>query len=296
MEGDHEGRGQKLLKKAEKKLLFTNCSCVPSFANSNYEDAAQLLHKSANSFKLAKSWDKAGSVFIKLSKCHMKLDSKYEAANAYVDAAHCYKKTSTKGAISCLKRAVTIFTEIGRHYNAAKFCKEIGELYELNQDLENAKTYFERAAEYFELGDGPTLAIQCKQKVAQFSAQLQEYQKAIKIYEDISKQSLDNNLLKYGVRGYLLNSGICQLCQEDIVAISNSLEHYQDLDPTFSKTHEYRFLADLAASIEEEDAAKFTRVVDEFNKMTPLDSWKSTLLMKVKDALKAKEMEEDDLT
>lgn len=26
------------------------------------------------------------------------------------------------------------------------------------------------------------------------------------------------------------------------------------------------------------------------------DSWKSTLLLKVKDALKAKEMEEDDLT
>ncbi|CAL0328328.1 unnamed protein product [Lupinus luteus] len=295
MDNEDAVRGQQFLNKAHKKLICT-CSCVPSYANSNFEDAAQLLHKSANSFKLAKSWDKAGSVFIKLSKCHVKLDSKYEAAKAYVDAAHCYKKVSTQGAISCLKQAVTIFTEIGRHYIAAKHCKEIGELYELNQDLENARSYFEKAAEYFELGDGPTLAIQCKQKVAQFSAQLQQYQKAIKIYEDISKQSLEINLLKYGVRGYLLNSGICQLCIGDSVATFNALEHYQDLDPTFSRTHEYKFLADLAASIDEEDVAKFTRVVHEFNKITPLDSWKSTLLLKVKDALKAKEMEEDDLT
>lgn len=53
------------------------------------------------------------------------------------------------------------------------------------------------------------------------------YQKAIKIYEDIARQSLDSNLLKYGVRGHLLNSGLCQLVQGDFVAITNSLERYQ---------------------------------------------------------------------
>ncbi|KAK7339999.1 hypothetical protein VNO77_20690 [Canavalia gladiata] len=288
---DHIARGQQLARKAENKI---SCGCF--FFASNYEDAAQLFHNSATSFKLAKSWDKAGSVFIKSSKCHMKVDNKYDAANAYVDAARCYKKTSTKGAISCLNQAVTIFTEIGRHIMAAKYSKEIGELYELNQDIEHAKSYFERAAELFGLADATTSVIQCKLKVAQFSAQLQQYQKAINIYEDIAQQSLNNNLLKYGVRGHLLNSGLCQLSQGDFVAITNSLERYQDLDPTFSRTREYKFLADLAASIDEEDVEKFTRVVKEFNIITPLDSWKSTLLSKVKDALEVKEMEEDDLT
>jgi hypothetical protein len=55
------------------------------------------------------------------------------------------------------------------------------------------------------------------------------YQNAIKIYEDIAQQSLNNNLLKYGVRGYLLNSGLCELCKGDIVAITNALERYQVL-------------------------------------------------------------------
>lgn len=53
------------------------------------------------------------------------------------------------------------------------------------------------------------------------------YQKAIQIYEEVARYSLNNNLLKYGARGHLLNAGICQLCKGDIVAINNALDKYQ---------------------------------------------------------------------
>lgn len=53
------------------------------------------------------------------------------------------------------------------------------------------------------------------------------YPKAIDIYEEIAQQSLNNNLLRYGVKGHLLNAGLCQLCRGDVVAITNSLERYQ---------------------------------------------------------------------
>lgn len=83
---------------------------------------------------LVLSGDKAGAVYVKLANCHLKvsvnpsvvsrlslllfsfglthkifsvlesrfplrsqLDSKHEAANAYADAAHCYKKSNIKG-------------------------------------------------------------------------------------------------------------------------------------------------------------------------------------------------------
>ncbi|KAL5550683.1 hypothetical protein UlMin_000859 [Ulmus minor] len=287
---DHIQKGEEFEKKADKKAngwgLFS----------SKYEDAAELYAKSANHFKLAKSWDRAGSVFIKLSNCYMKVDSKHEAASAYVDAANCYKKTSTKGAISCLEKAVNIFMDNGRDNMAARYCMEVGKLYEAEQSFEKAMLYFERAAEFHEIGGGTSSANQCKLKVAQFSAQLEQYQKAIQIYEEVARESLNNNLLKYGVRGHLLNAGLCQLCKGDFVAITNSLERYQDLDLTFSRTREYKFLADLASAIDEEDVAKFTGVTKEFNSITPLDSWKTTLLLRVKESVKAKELEEDDLT
>lgn len=53
------------------------------------------------------------------------------------------------------------------------------------------------------------------------------YPKAIEIFEEIARQSMNNNLLKYSVKGILLNAGICQLCRGDVVAITNSLERYQ---------------------------------------------------------------------
>ncbi|XP_027335021.1 alpha-soluble NSF attachment protein 2 isoform X1 [Abrus precatorius] len=287
---DQLSKAEDFERKAEKKLsgwgLF----------GSKYEDAADLFDKAANSFKLAKSWDRAGSTYLKLANCHLKLESKHEAAQAYVDAAHCYKKTLINEAVSCLNNAVDLFCDIGRLSMAARYLKEIAELYESEQNIEQAAVYYEKSADFFQNEEVTTSANQCKQKVAQFSAQLEQYQKSIEIYEEIARQSLNSNLLKYGVKGHLLNAGICQLCKGDVVAITNALERYQELDPTFSGTREYRLLADVAAAIDEEDVGKFTDVVKEFDSMTPLDSWKTTLLLRVKEKLKAKELEEDDLT
>ncbi|GMH26373.1 hypothetical protein Nepgr_028216 [Nepenthes gracilis] len=286
---DQTARGEEFERKAEKKIsgwgLF----------GSKYEDAAELYEKAANSYKLAKSWDQAASVYTKLADCHLKLDSKHEAAGAYVGAANCYKKISVKQAISCLKRAVNLFSDIGRFNMAGRHCKEIGELYEQEQDFDQSVAYFERAAEFFE-GEGVTTsANQCKQKVAQFSAQLGRYPQAIEIFEEIARHSINNNLLKYGVRGHLLNAGICQFCKGDPVAVTNALDRYQDLDPTFSRTREFRLLADLSAAVDEEDVNKFTQVLKEYDSLSPLDPWKTTLLLRVKEALKANPLD-DDLT
>ncbi|CAK8566420.1 unnamed protein product [Lathyrus sativus] len=287
---DQLARAEDFEKKAEKKLsgwgLF----------GSKFEDAADLFDKAANSFKLAKSWDKAGSTYVKLANCHLKLESKHEASQAYVDAAHCYKKTNISEAVSCLDHAVNLLCDIGRLSMAARYLKEIAELYESEQNIEQAVVYYEKSADFYQSEEVTTSANQCKQKVAQFAAQLEQYQKSIEIYEEIARQSLNNNLLKYGVKGHLLNAGLCQLCKGDVVAINNALEKYQELDPTFSGTREYRLLADVAAAVDEEDVGKFTDVVKEFDSMTPLDSWKTTLLLRVKEKLKAKELEEDDLT
>ncbi|KAL3837798.1 hypothetical protein ACJIZ3_022389 [Penstemon smallii] len=288
--GDHVARGEDFESKAEKKLsgwgLF----------GSKFEDAAELLDKAANSFKLAKSWDQAGAVYVKLANCHLKLDSKHEAANAYADAAHCFKKSNTKESISCLEQSVNLFLDIGRLNMAARYYKEIAALYEQEQNLDQAIVYYERAADMFESEEVTTSANQCKQKIAQFAAQIEQYPKAIEIYEEIARHSLNNNLLKYGVKGHLLNAGICQLCKGDVVAINNAIERYEELDPTFSGTREYKLLADLATALDEEDVTKFTDAVKEFDSMTQLDAWKTTLLLRVKEALKAKELEEDDLT
>ncbi|KAK1408711.1 hypothetical protein QVD17_40712 [Tagetes erecta] len=287
---DQIAKGEDFEKQAEKKLKGWG------IFGSKHEDAADLYEKAANFYKLGKSWDQAGAVYVKLAECFLKVDSKHEAANAFADAGHCYKKTNSAECISRLEQALELFMEIGRLGMSARYCKEIAELYEQEQNLEKAMTYYDKAVDLYQGEEVNSSANQCRLKIAQYAAELEQYQKAIEIYEDIANQALNNNLLKYGVRGHLLNAGICQLCKGDVVAITNALEKYQDMDPTFTNTREYRLLADLAASLDEEDVEKFTDAIKEFDSMTKLDAWKTTLLLRVKEVLKAKEMEEDDLT
>ncbi|KAL2928047.1 Alpha-soluble NSF attachment protein, partial [Bienertia sinuspersici] len=186
---------------------------------SKYEDDdAEFYQKAANSFKISKSWDQAGSSYVKLAET---------AAAAYVEAADCYKKASPMQAISCLGQAVNHFCNNGRIGMAAKYCKEVGELYEQQRDFEQAIKYFERAAEFFVGETATALASQCKQKVAQFSAQIKQYTKAIEIFEQVAEEAVNSNLLRYGIRGHLLNAGICHLCKGDLVVAANALERYQ---------------------------------------------------------------------
>ncbi|KAJ3693329.1 hypothetical protein LUZ60_008809 [Juncus effusus] len=288
--GDYEAKGDEFVKKAEKKLNGW------SFLGSKQEDAADLFDKAANQFKLAKSWDKAAGAYIKIANCHLKSESKHDAASAYVEACNCYKKISITDAAQALNQAVNIFLEIGRLNMAARYCKDLGEMYEQDQKLEKSMEYFEKAADLFSTEDVSSSANQCKQRIAEISAQLEHYQKASQIFEEIAKQQVRNNLLKYSAKGTLLNAGVCQLCRADPVAVSNSLEAFQEIDPTFSGTREYKLLADLAEAMDEGDAEKFTDAIKEFDSMTRLDAWKTTLLLRAKNALKEKEEVEDDLT
>ncbi|CAM6084089.1 unnamed protein product [Calypogeia fissa] len=288
--GDLEAQGLEYEQKAEKKLKGWG------IFGSKYDDAADLLEKAGNSFKLAKAWDKAAQAYVKLANCHLKMESKHEAASAYVDAANCYKKTQPHEAVSALNTGVTLYMEIGRLSMAAKYLKDIAEIYGKEENAQKAMEYYEKAADLYSGEEANSTGNQCRLKVAEYAAELEEYAKAIEIYESVARQSLDSNLLKYSVKGYLLNAGLCHLCGSDSVAIGNALEKYNDLDPTFSNTREAKFLVDLAASVDEVDVGKFTDVVKEYDSMSRLDQWKTMLLLRAKNALKAKEVEEDELT
>lgn len=49
-------------------------------------------------------------------------------------------------------------------------------------------------------------------KVADLAALEADYYKAIEQYEKVAKSSINNNLMKWSVKEYLLKAGICHLC------------------------------------------------------------------------------------
>ncbi|KAL5101801.1 hypothetical protein RYX36_006128 [Vicia faba] len=138
---------------------------------SKFEDAADLFDKSANSYKLSKSCKISSSSLI---DDQLHLESKHEAASAYVDAAHCYKKVNMNEVVSCLDNAVNIFCDIGRISMAAGYLKEIVELCESGQNIEKALVYYEKSADFYESEEDVAAAID-EEDVAKFTEAVKEF-------------------------------------------------------------------------------------------------------------------------
>jgi len=277
----NEEKALDMLEKGEKK--FKSFSIFNS--QGKYEEAADYFNKAANFFKLAKKWDDAAATYIKTAECHLKLQSKHEAASNYVNAANCIKKTNVQDAISYLKQAVEFFTDEGRFSIAAKHQKEIAELYEQEADYEKAIEAYQVAAEFYEGEGSSSSANSCLLKVAQYSAQLEKYPKAIEIFEQVGKVSLESNLLKWSVKEYFLKAGLCHLCASDLVSAKRALEKYQEMDCTFSSQRECKLLLELVKAYENYDAEAFTQAVVEYDSVSKLDQWKTTILLRIKNSI-----------
>ena len=108
--------------------------------------------------------------------------------------------------------AIQFYLEEGKFSIAARHQKSVAEMYENEGDIQNAMEQYEKAAELHDSENATAASNQCKLKVAQYAAQLEQYSKAIEIYERVASASLENNLLKWSAKDYFLRAGICQLC------------------------------------------------------------------------------------
>ncbi len=94
--------------------------------------------------------------------------------------------------------------------------------------------------------------------------------------------------MKWSVKDYFLKAGICHLATTDMVAVQRALESYRDLDPTFASTREHQLLVDLAEAVEGGDQEVFADKLFQFDQLSKLDKWKTTLLLRVKNGIEEK--------
>lgn len=78
-------------------------------------------------------------------------------------------------------------------------------------------------------------------KVAQYAAQLEDYEKAIQIYESVAGSCLDSSLLKYSAKEYFFRSALCHL-SVDLLNASHALEKYAQQYPAFQDSREYKLI------------------------------------------------------
>lgn len=78
-------------------------------------------------------------------------------------------------------------------------------------------------------------------KVAQYAAQLEDYEKAIQIYEQVASSCLESSLLKYSAKEYFFRASLCHL-SIDLLNATHALEKYAQQYPAFQDSREYKLV------------------------------------------------------
>ncbi|KAJ7630897.1 vesicular-fusion protein SEC17 [Roridomyces roridus] len=282
---------QALLDKADKKAASS--SGWFSSASSKFEEAGDLYQQAANTFKIEKLFKEAGDAFAREAECRENAKEPNEAANAWWNAAKAYKRGFPQLAVQALTQTIVHLTQAGRFRQAADREKEIGQIHlQENNDLRAACESYERAGDWYAQEDATATANACYKDAADLHADLEEYPQAIARYEQVANDSLSSNLTKYSVKEYWLRSGLCSLAMKnDTVSANRNLAKYSNQDASFATTREAKFLQALIQAVEAGDQEAFTAAVGEFDQVTRLDNWKTSMLLKIKRSLRS--VEED---
>jgi len=207
-------------------------------------------------------------------------------ANTLTEAFKVYRKDSPEDAARVLTAAIAQYTSKGSFRRAATHQQNLGEVYELElNDPVRALAAYETAAQWFESDNAEALANKLYLKVADLSALAGDYTKASQLFESVAKCSLSSNLMRWSVKDYFLKAGICHLAAGDLVATARALQSYRDMDNSFVQTREHALLQDLADAVEKGEQEAFADRLFQYDQLSKLDRWKTTLLLKVKNAI-----------
>ncbi|XP_018591925.1 N-ethylmaleimide-sensitive factor attachment protein, alpha a [Scleropages formosus] len=279
-----------LIAEAEKKLKSSQSFFGTLFGGSSkVEEACDMYARAANMFKMAKNWSAAGNAFSQAARLHLQMQSKHDAATNFIDAGNAFKKADPQEAINCLNRAIEIYTDMGRFTIAAKHHISIAEIYETELvDIDKAIAHYEQAADYYKGEESTSSANKCLLKVATYAAQLEQYQKAIEIYEQVGTYAMDNTLLKYSAKDHFFKAALCHFCV-DMLNAKLAVQKYEEMFPAFSDSRECKLVKKLLDAYEEQNVDGYTDAVKEFDSISRLDQWLTTMLLRIKKTIQDEE-------
>jgi alpha-soluble NSF attachment protein len=287
--------------KADKKLKswFSN---LFNPKETKYEEAAELYERGASLYKLAKEHVTAGDTYLKAAECYNNANDKMQAVSSIINAANCYRSckntsaTTTLKAIKCYEEAYTISINEGKFLAAANYLKQIAEIYELD-NMRKACDYYLRAMDMYESENDKTNKNKCLLKAAELlsHADIKNYSEAIKSYEKLVDSCIDNNLQRFKVKEYLFKAGLCWFLQEDLVGAIRALDNYDEKDCSFASSAEGKFLRKLVICLDQYDVTSFTDHIIEYDRIYPLDKWKTSVLLSVKQNIQKGIKSHEDL-
>jgi alpha-soluble NSF attachment protein len=290
MEGSSEFgiKGDLMMQEAEKKLKGSFFGNMMSSKAERYDAACELFKQAANNYKLAKRWEDAAKAYLRCADCE-KVNNSSDAAENIVEAANMLRKVNTADAIKYLQEAAREYLNSGRIQNGGRIKKTIAEIYEGDFEYTLAAQNYKEAADLFGM-DGEFQDSQINKmllKVAELNTMKADDKsiEAIEIYQKVAEKYLENKLTAPSARDLFFRAVLLYLTMDDVPGATNALDKFCDLDPTFQTTREHNFAKGVIEALDKKSIQQFSDECYEFNKIIPLDKWKTTVLNRIKAIL-----------
>lgn len=119
-------------------------------------------------------------------------------------------------------------------------------------------------------------------KAALLYGLMEQYDTAIEKFEEIARSALASQLTRYSVKDHLFKALLCSLCQASPSDTSLLLDKYKGLDSTFGGTRECQLIEQLLNAWDQDSVKDFEEHLSQFDRLLPLDDWKTSLLLRVK--------------
>lgn len=280
--GTTDGERQRETDKRNELTLLHHTTTTTKF-----DDAADLYKKAANQYRVAKEHDLAGAAYEKAGRNAELAGNPTEAMMYYMDAGKAFAQESAGEAIRMYTLTLDMQRDSGKFTNAAKTLKIIGGLYEADMRVPEAIRAYSEAAELYQTENSQSTANQLLLTVADLQAGEGNYADAIDLYQRVAASSLESALTKWSVSDYYFKASICSLvreCQQsnECKMTEEALDNYVDSHPAFQTSREFTLMKKLLEAYAAGDVQEFTDALFEYNQISPLDAFKSNLLVKVK--------------
>lgn len=99
---------------------------------------------------------------------------------------------------------------------------------------------------------------------------------------------MDSTLLKYSAKDHFFKAALCHFCVDHLNA-KLAVQKYEEMFPAFSDSRECKLLKKLLDAWEEQNVDAYTDAVKEFDTISRLDQWLTTMLLRIKKTIQDEE-------
>ncbi|CAG01486.1 unnamed protein product [Tetraodon nigroviridis] len=156
--------------------------------------------------------------------------------------------------------------------------------------VEEACEMYCRAANMFKMAKNWSAAGNAFCKAARLHMQLQNKHDCATSFIDAGnafKKSDPNGRFTIAAKHHI---SIAEIYESEMVDIEKiAIEKYEEMFPAFSDSRECKLLKKLLEAHEEQNSDAFTEAVKEFDSISRLDQWHTTLLLRIKKTIQGDE-------